>query len=61
MFWRNLIHRFSELRTYWEDCMGGLTPLKARRRIVQIEPYRADRLRKRFERRLAEQGPPEAA
>ena len=54
MLWRNMIHRFSELRTYWEDCMGGLTPLKARRRIVQIEPYRRQVLQRRFKRRLQE-------
>jgi hypothetical protein len=52
---RNLLYRLYELTT------KQLSPLEAKRRIVQIDVYRGQRLQRRFERRLAEQGPPGAA
>ncbi len=54
MLWRNIRQRLSEIKTYWEDCTGRLTPLQARQRIAQIEPYRTEKLRQRLKRRLAE-------
>lgn len=52
---RNLLQRLYELRT------KDLTTWEATRRIVKIEAYRGQQIQRRFERRLAEQGPPEAA
>lgn len=47
---RNLLYRLYERTT------RRLSPLEAKRRIVQIEAYRGQRLQRRFERRLAERG-----
>lgn len=51
----NLIQRLLELRTQ------NLSTWEATRRIVQMDVYRSQQLQRRFERRLAEQEPPEAA
>jgi hypothetical protein len=55
ILWRNILQRLYEWRTQ------ELSTWEATRRVVGFETYRANRLRRRFARRLAEQEPPEAA
>jgi hypothetical protein len=57
----NIIQRWKELLTDLEDAQQEIPVAEARRRLVSIEQYRLQRLQRRFDRRLAEQGPPEVA
>ena len=54
------------IRNLWQRVivefrLRELSTWEATRRIVQMDVYRSQQLRRRFERRLAEQEPPKAA